>query len=207
MTRRHFDSQSELFLSSSSFPFLLILWYPLYPNLVIWIREDTGNRYVHYALLSYFSLTRRRWGAPWPTWRAPPAPAPAWTSPAWTVTECTWLGAGSPSLETGARAAVACWGTARPWWPWTSSTTSGASSALPVRWAVMGCCQCSDGSLFTIQVLLHGEYMGHEGRPYCERCYHEKFGVRCTYCHRSVRKSQKSLLISGNRAWETIAHE
>lgn len=36
------------------------------------------------------------------------------------------------------------------------------------------------------QVLLHGEYMGHEGRPYCERCYHEKFGVRCTYCHRFI---------------------
>ena len=34
------------------------------------------------------------------------------------------------------------------------------------------------------EVLLHGEYMGHEGRPYCEKCYHEKFGVRCTYCHR-----------------------
>ena len=43
-------------------------------------------------------------------------------------------------------------------------------------------------SLVNSQVLLHGEYMGHEGRPYCERCYHEKFGVRCTYCHRSVRK-------------------
>ena len=36
------------------------------------------------------------------------------------------------------------------------------------------------------QVLLHGEYMGHEGRPYCEKCYHERFGVRCTYCHRFI---------------------
>ena len=42
--------------------------------------------------------------------------------------------------------------------------------------ALSQCTACS--------VLLHGEYMGHEGRPYCERCYHEKFGVRCTYCHR-----------------------
>lgn len=28
--------------------------------------------------------------------------------------------------------------------------------------------------------------MGHEGRPYCERCYHEQFGVRCTYCLRFI---------------------
>ena len=28
--------------------------------------------------------------------------------------------------------------------------------------------------------------MGHEGLPYCERCYHEKYGVRCTYCHRFI---------------------
>ena len=36
------------------------------------------------------------------------------------------------------------------------------------------------------EVLLHGEYMGHEGQPYCEKCYHDKFGVRCTYCHRFI---------------------
>ena len=31
-----------------------------------------------------------------------------------------------------------------------------------------------------------GEYMGHEGRPYCERCYHEKYGVKCAYCLRFI---------------------
>ena len=35
-------------------------------------------------------------------------------------------------------------------------------------------------------VLLHGEYMGHEGRPYCERDYHEKYGVKCAYCQRFI---------------------
>ena len=31
-----------------------------------------------------------------------------------------------------------------------------------------------------------GEYMGHEGRPYCERDYHEKYGVKCAYCQRFI---------------------
>jgi len=35
-------------------------------------------------------------------------------------------------------------------------------------------------------VLLHGEYMGHEGNPYCEKDYHEKYGVKCAYCQRFI---------------------
>ena len=35
-------------------------------------------------------------------------------------------------------------------------------------------------------VLLHGEYMGHEGKPYCEKCYHERYGVKCAYCQRFI---------------------
>ena len=38
----------------------------------------------------------------------------------------------------------------------------------------------------TCSVLLHGEYMGHEGRPYCEKDYHEKYGVKCAYCNRFI---------------------
>ena len=36
------------------------------------------------------------------------------------------------------------------------------------------------------QVLLHGEYMGKDGRPYCERDYQREFGVKCTYCRRFI---------------------
>ena len=35
-------------------------------------------------------------------------------------------------------------------------------------------------------VLLHGEYMGHEGKPYCEKDYHERYGVKCAYCQRFI---------------------
>jgi len=38
----------------------------------------------------------------------------------------------------------------------------------------------------TCNVLLHGEYMGHEGRPYCEKDYHERYGVKCAYCQRFI---------------------
>ena len=36
------------------------------------------------------------------------------------------------------------------------------------------------------QVLLHGEYMGKDGHPYCEKDYQHKFGVKCTYCRRFI---------------------
>lgn len=34
--------------------------------------------------------------------------------------------------------------------------------------------------------LLHGEYMGKEGAPYCEKDYQALFGVKCTYCFRFI---------------------
>ena len=34
--------------------------------------------------------------------------------------------------------------------------------------------------------LLHGEYMGKDGQPYCEKCYQNLFGVKCTYCGRFI---------------------
>ncbi|XP_071745897.1 actin-binding LIM protein 2 [Lepeophtheirus salmonis] len=34
--------------------------------------------------------------------------------------------------------------------------------------------------------LLHGEYMGKDGFPYCERDYQLQFGVKCTYCSRFI---------------------
>ena len=34
--------------------------------------------------------------------------------------------------------------------------------------------------------LLHGEYMGKDGAPYCEKCYQNLFGVKCTYCFRFI---------------------
>lgn len=40
------------------------------------------------------------------------------------------------------------------------------------------CKQCGE--------LLHGEYMGKEGAPYCEKDYQALFGVKCTYCFRFI---------------------
>ena len=34
--------------------------------------------------------------------------------------------------------------------------------------------------------LLHGEYMGKDGQPYCEKCYQSHFGVKCSYCFRFI---------------------
>ena len=34
--------------------------------------------------------------------------------------------------------------------------------------------------------LLHGEYMGKDGQPYCEKDYQALFGVKCTYCFRFI---------------------
>ncbi len=34
--------------------------------------------------------------------------------------------------------------------------------------------------------VLQGEYMGKDGKPYCERDYQGKFGVKCTYCGRFI---------------------
>ena len=35
-------------------------------------------------------------------------------------------------------------------------------------------------------MLLHGEYMGKDGHPYCEKDYQARFGVKCTYCRRFI---------------------
>ncbi|XP_031351586.1 actin-binding LIM protein 3 isoform X2 [Photinus pyralis] len=35
-------------------------------------------------------------------------------------------------------------------------------------------------------VVLHGEYMGRDGVPYCERDYQHQFGVKCAYCSRFI---------------------
>ena len=37
--------------------------------------------------------------------------------------------------------------------------------------------------------------MGHEGRPYCERDYHEKYGVKCAYCQRFISGKVNYLLL------------
>lgn len=34
--------------------------------------------------------------------------------------------------------------------------------------------------------VLHGEYMGKDGIPYCERDYQKQFGVKCAYCNRYI---------------------
>ena len=54
------------------------------------------------------------------------------------------------------------------------------------------CFKCS-----ACDVLLHGEYMGHEGKPYCEKDYHDKYGVKCAYCQRFI--SGKVLQVGTSR--------
>lgn len=34
--------------------------------------------------------------------------------------------------------------------------------------------------------VLHGEYMGRDGHPYCEKDYHQQFGVKCAHCERFI---------------------
>lgn len=52
--------------------------------------------------------------------------------------------------------------------------------ALERQWhpACFACASCG--------VVLAGEYMGREGRPYCERDYQRLYGVRCAYCARYI---------------------
>ncbi|KAL1137647.1 hypothetical protein AAG570_009343, partial [Ranatra chinensis] len=52
--------------------------------------------------------------------------------------------------------------------------------ALDRQWHIW-CFKCSDcGSV------LHGEYMGKDGVPYCEKDYQKHFGVKCAYCNRYI---------------------
>ncbi|KAK6632947.1 hypothetical protein RUM43_012690 [Polyplax serrata] len=52
--------------------------------------------------------------------------------------------------------------------------------ALERQWHIW-CFKCKDcGSV------LHGEYMGKDGVPYCEKDYQKQFGVKCAYCFRFI---------------------
>ncbi|XP_073969492.1 actin binding LIM protein Uncoordinated 115a isoform X12 [Rhodnius prolixus] len=52
--------------------------------------------------------------------------------------------------------------------------------ALDRQWHVW-CFKCTDCG-----VPLHGEFMGKDGEPYCEKDYHKHFGVKCAYCSRYI---------------------
>lgn len=52
--------------------------------------------------------------------------------------------------------------------------------ALDRQWHVW-CFKCSD-----CEIPLHGEYMGKDGVPYCEKDYQKHFGVKCAYCTRYI---------------------
>lgn len=52
--------------------------------------------------------------------------------------------------------------------------------ALEKSWHIW-CFKCH-----TCGSVLHGEYMGKDGVPYCERDYQKQFGVKCAYCNRYI---------------------
>nr|CAH7727599.1 unnamed protein product [Callosobruchus chinensis] len=52
--------------------------------------------------------------------------------------------------------------------------------ALDQQWHIW-CFKCG-----TCGAVLHGEYMGRDGIPYCERDYQKQFGVKCAYCNRFI---------------------
>ncbi|XP_022918033.1 actin-binding LIM protein 2 isoform X2 [Onthophagus taurus] len=52
--------------------------------------------------------------------------------------------------------------------------------ALERQWHIW-CFKCGKCGM-----VLHGEYMGKEGVPYCEKDYHKQFGVKCAYCERYI---------------------
>ncbi|XP_066246465.1 actin-binding LIM protein 2 isoform X3 [Euwallacea similis] len=52
--------------------------------------------------------------------------------------------------------------------------------ALDKSWHIW-CFKC-----YTCSAVLHGEYMGRDGVPYCERDYQKQFGVKCAYCNRYI---------------------
>ncbi|CAG0915423.1 unnamed protein product [Notodromas monacha] len=63
--------------------------------------------------------------------------------------------------------------------------------AMDKQWHVW-CFQCA-----TCSAMLHGEYMGKDGKPYCEKDYQKLFGIRCAYCQRFI--SGKVLQAGENR--------
>ncbi|XP_075213733.1 actin binding LIM protein Uncoordinated 115a isoform X3 [Lycorma delicatula] len=52
--------------------------------------------------------------------------------------------------------------------------------ALDRQWHIW-CFKCQACS-----TVLHGEYMGKDGVPYCEKDYQKQFGVKCAYCSRYI---------------------
>ncbi|XP_023019260.2 actin binding LIM protein Uncoordinated 115a isoform X2 [Leptinotarsa decemlineata] len=52
--------------------------------------------------------------------------------------------------------------------------------ALDQQWHIW-CFKCG-----TCGTVLHGEYMGRDGIPFCERDYQKQFGVKCAYCNRFI---------------------
>ncbi|XP_060529919.1 actin-binding LIM protein 1 isoform X6 [Cylas formicarius] len=52
--------------------------------------------------------------------------------------------------------------------------------ALDKSWHIW-CFKCH-----TCGTVLHGEYMGKDGVPFCERDYQKQFGVKCAYCNRYI---------------------
>ncbi|GIY08705.1 actin-binding LIM protein 3 [Caerostris darwini] len=52
--------------------------------------------------------------------------------------------------------------------------------ALDKQWHIW-CFKCVSCS-----AVLHGEYMGKDGNPYCERDYQKLFGVKCAHCDRFI---------------------
>ncbi|XP_063239585.1 actin-binding LIM protein 3 isoform X2 [Bacillus rossius redtenbacheri] len=52
--------------------------------------------------------------------------------------------------------------------------------ALDRQWHIW-CFKCH-----TCGAVLHGEYMGKDSIPYCEKDYQKQFGVKCAYCNRYI---------------------
>nr|XP_027234715.1 actin-binding LIM protein 1-like isoform X1 [Penaeus vannamei] len=52
--------------------------------------------------------------------------------------------------------------------------------ALDQQWHIW-CFKCA-----ACNTVLHGEYMGKDGMPYCEKDYQAQFGVKCAYCNRFI---------------------
>ncbi|XP_044753650.1 actin-binding LIM protein 1 isoform X3 [Coccinella septempunctata] len=52
--------------------------------------------------------------------------------------------------------------------------------ALERQWHIW-CFKCG-----VCDAVLHGEYMGRDGIPYCERDYQKQYGVKCAYCNRYI---------------------
>uniref|UniRef100_T1ISM6 Actin-binding LIM protein 1 n=1 Tax=Strigamia maritima TaxID=126957 RepID=T1ISM6_STRMM len=52
--------------------------------------------------------------------------------------------------------------------------------ALDKQWHVW-CFRCH-----TCSSVLHGEYMGKDGVPFCEKDYQQQFGVKCAHCNRFI---------------------